>query len=135
MRYVAVAVGLVAAFWAGYSLCAYRAFDVVFPTLLQSYAISNAATMTKLADLLDHDGAPSVRAKLLTIAKVSADFSPVSAGYSLKGFLRGPLESTAEVVETTQQLTAPSLAAARADIARLCRTSPDTDAYRYVCGR
>ena len=135
MRIVAVVTGVFAAFWAGYGLCAYRAYGIVFPTLSQSRDISNASTMIQFVDLIDHDNAAALRAKLLAIAKVSTENSAPSPSYSFKAFLRGPLESMTESLEWTRRSTASKLIIARADIARLCRTSPATDTYRYVCAR
>jgi hypothetical protein len=136
MRHVAVVIGLVAAFWAGYALCAYRAYSIVFPTLSESWDVSNASRMIQFADLIDHGSAVTLRAKLLAVAKISTDsVSAPLPGYSFKAFLRGPLESTTEALEVTRQSTASQLITARTDIARLCSTSPATDTYRYVCGR
>jgi hypothetical protein len=135
MRIVAVVIGVLAAFWAGYGLCAYRAYRLVLPSLSQSRDISNASTMIEFADLIDHDNAVALRAKLLAVAKVSTENSAPSPGYSLEAFLRGPLESTTESLEWTRQSTESKLTTVRAGIARLCLTSPATDTYRYVCGR
>ena len=89
----------------------------------------------QFVDLIDHDNAAALRAKLLAIAKVSTESSAPSPSYSFKAFLRGPLESMTESLEWTRRSTASELIIARADIARLCRTSPATDTYRYVCAR
>jgi len=134
---VGLIVGLAAAFWAGYGLCAYRNW-MVWPTLMQSSQVSNARIMIKFADLIDRDSAAAVRAKALAIAKVSTDDPAPWPGYSFGAFLGGPLQSTTEsqeVLDSTRQATASQVTAIRGDIARLCTTSPATDTYRYVCGR
>lgn len=134
MKVVALVVGIVAAaFWACYGVCAYRAYGVVFQGFMESHAASDASLMIRFVDLIDHENVPALRAKLLAIAKVSTDYSVPSPGYSLKALLRGPFES--DSMEWTRDTTASQLKTARADITRLCQTSPATDTYRYVCGR
>jgi len=135
MRIAAVVVGVLASFWVGYGLCAYRAYGVVFPSLSQSRDISNASMMIQFADLIDHGDATALRAKLLAIAKVSTANSGPAPGYSLKDFLGGPLESTTDALAWTRQSTDSKMATVRAGIARLCVTSPATETYRYVCDR
>jgi hypothetical protein len=54
--------------------------------------------------------------------------------YLMKSFLLGPLDSMTDAAEPRKS-TESKLTVVRADIARLCRTSPTTDTYRYVCGR
>ena len=135
MKIAALVIGVLAAFWLGYGFCAYRAYGLLFPILSRSRDVTNASLMIKFVDLIDGENTVALRAKLLAIAKVSSENSAPSPGYSLKSFLRGPLESIAEPMESIRQSTASQLVTIRADITRLCQTSPATDTYRYVCGR
>jgi hypothetical protein len=135
MKIAAIVVGVLAAFWLGYGLCAYRAYGVLLPMLSRSRDVSNASLMIKFVDLIDRENTVALRAKLLAIAKVSMDNPGPSPGYSVKSFLRSPLESIADPVDSIQQSTASQLVTIRADITRLCQTSPATDTYHYVCGR
>jgi hypothetical protein len=135
MKIAAIVIGVLAVFWLGYGFCAYRAYGVLFPALSQLRDVSNAALMIKFVDLIDGENTVALRAKLLAIAKVSIENPDPSPGYSVKSFLRGPLESIADPLESIRQSTASQLVTTRADITRLCQTSPATDTYRYVCGR
>jgi hypothetical protein len=135
MKIAALVIGVLATFWLGYGFCAYRAYGLLFPILSQSRDVSNASLMIKFVDLIDGENSVALRAKLLAIAKVSSENSVPSPGYSVKSFLRGPFESIAEPMESIKQANASQLVTIRADITRLCQTSPATDTYRYVCGR
>jgi hypothetical protein len=135
MKIAAIVIGVLAAFWLGYGFCSYRSYRVLLPMLSQSRDVSNASLMIKFVDLIDGEKTVALRAKLLAIAKVSIENADPSPGYSVKSFLRGPLESIAEPMEAIRQSTVSQLVTIRADITRLCQTSPATDTYRYVCGR
>jgi hypothetical protein len=135
MKVVALLIGVLVSFWVGYGLCAYRAYGVVLPILSQWRDVSNASLMIKFVDQIDHGDTVALRSKFLAIAKVSTENPMPSPRYSFNAFLRGPLESTSDITAPMQRSIASELLAARADIARLCRTSPETDTYRYVCGR
>jgi hypothetical protein len=135
MKIAAIVVGVLAAFWLGYGFCEYRAYGMLFPMLSQSRDVSNASLMIKFADLIDQENTVALRAKLLAIAKVAIENRDPLPGYSVKSFLRGPLESIADPIDSIRQSTASQLVTIRADITRLCQTSPTTDTYRYVCGR
>jgi hypothetical protein len=117
MKVLALAIGLLAAFWAGYGLCAYRAYTVVFPIFQQSRNVSNAAIAVKFVDLIDREDVAGLRAKLMATAKVSTENLVPSPGYSLKAFLHCPLESVNDSVEWTHQSTESQLTTVHADIA------------------
>jgi len=135
MKGIAVAICVIAGFWAGYGLSSYRAYAVTLPELSRAQEISNAGILIRSVDLIDRGDIAPLRAKLVAVAKVSTDNPTRPSGFSWKGFLFGPLEDTADSVERMRQSTDEQLSSIRADIARICLTAPATDAYRHVCGR
>jgi hypothetical protein len=135
MKIVVLFVALAAAFWAGYDLCAYRAYGAILPTLSQSRDVSTASLMIKFVDRIDKGDTAALRGKLLAIAKVTTENPNSQPGYSFRSGLLGPLESTADITKSIRAATEAELVTVHADIARLCQTSPETDTYRYVCSR
>jgi hypothetical protein len=135
MRVVAVAIGIVAAFWAGYGLCSYRAYGLVFPELSRSQATSDASFLIRYVDLIDRGDVVSLRAKLLAVAKVNITPSPPTSRFAWKSFFPGPLEDVGGLVASTRHDTDTRIAAIQAELARICENPPATDTYRSICGR
>ena len=135
MKRLAVAIGFLAAFWVGYGLCSYRAYGVAFPELAMSQRVHSASIYMRSVELIDRGEIAPLRAKLLGVTKVYVSTPRPTAQFTWKGFLLGPFEDTSYLTVITPQQTEASAADIRTKLARLCQSAPETDSYRFICGR
>jgi hypothetical protein len=135
MKLLVVALGIVAAIWVGYALCSYRAYGVLVPELARSQRASTALVLVRFVDVLDRGELAPLRAKLLAVAKENTLPDPPSFRFSFGGFLLGPFETSSGAIGWTRKTTDENLVEISSNLARLCQTSPQTDSYKFICGR
>jgi len=135
MKLIVTGIAVLAAFWAGYGLCAYRYTSVLLPEAMRSRNVWDASIHVRSIELIDKGDIPALRAKLFVVADTELNTPMPASIFGWRNLINGPLETIDEPWDSVRQQSDERAAKVRAEIKRLCQSPPQTESYRRVCGR